>query len=92
MVAEETNQCSEIELPWREVGLSLQVQFIKKNYVKLEIGGNDSASGGNERLKNKKLLIYTIKRTISSCEFESLWFPDGIVMDEPQISLHYNKV
>lgn len=55
MVAEETNQCSEIELPWREVGLSLQVQFIKKNYVKLEIGGNDSVSGGNETVEKQKI-------------------------------------
>lgn len=42
LVAQELREYPEIELKWREVGLSFQVQFIKKNYktIPTNVGNN----------------------------------------------------
>jgi hypothetical protein len=39
-----------IELRWKEVGLSFQVQFVKRNFIPTEIGGVEINVGINERL------------------------------------------
>lgn len=59
MVAEEMKSYPEIDLCWKEVGLSFQVQFIKKNYQE-NINMEDSAD--NERRPAQ----YTTQHTTQS--------------------------
>lgn len=40
LVAEELKEYPEIEMRWQEIGLSFQVQFIKKNYISDNVGDN----------------------------------------------------
>ena len=50
MVADEMKQYPEIELRWQEVGLSFQVQFIKKSFkesIDNSDGGDIGGIGGN---------------------------------------------
>ena len=49
LVAQELREYPEIELKWREVGLSFQVQFIKKNYktIPTNVGNNVGDVGDN---------------------------------------------
>lgn len=47
LVAEEMKVYPEIELRWREVGLSFQVQFVKKDYTSISIGGDVGDVGDN---------------------------------------------
>lgn len=52
LVAEEMKEYPNIELQWSEVGLSFQVQFVKRDYsanigTEDAVGGNSSDDGGN---------------------------------------------
>lgn len=63
MVAEEMKQYPEIELHWQEVGLSFQVQLIKKEYKNDIIGGDDGnggnigGDGGNHNIKKQITIL-----------------------------------
>ena len=63
LVAEEMKGYPEIELRWKEVGLSFQVQFVKKNCEEIDgnnggDGGNNGGDGGNQEIVMKiKVLI-----------------------------------
>ncbi|MFI3261346.1 MAG: putative DNA binding domain-containing protein [Rikenellaceae bacterium] len=46
LVADEMKNYPNIELKWREVGLSFQVQFVKCDYTQIENGGVNSENGG----------------------------------------------
>jgi predicted HTH transcriptional regulator len=50
LVAEEMKEYPDIKLQWKEIGLSFQVQFIKKNYTPLseeyQVTGSDSGNAG----------------------------------------------
>ena len=59
MVAEEMKSYPEIDLCWKEVGLSFQVQFIKKNYQE---NTNMEDSADNERRPAQ----YTTQHTTQS--------------------------
>ena len=61
MVAEEMKSYPEIDLCWKEVGLSFQVQFIKKNYQE---NTNMEDSADNER--SGHLLPSTTQSTTQS--------------------------
>lgn len=51
LVSSELKKYPGIEMKWKEVGLSFQVQFVKKNNqiiaVKSDVGGNVGGNGGN---------------------------------------------
>lgn len=47
LVAQELREYPEIELKWREVGLSFQVQFIKKNYKTIPTNVGDVGDVGD---------------------------------------------
>ena len=71
LVAEEMKEYPEIELQWKEVGLSFQVQFIKKDFATItakEIGGNGGNSGGdgyNQNIWNRIITLITLNDKIS---------------------------
>lgn len=60
MVAEEMKSYPEIDLRWKEIGLSFQVQFIKKNY-KEDVSIGDRA--GYERKTTQHTTQYTTQYT-----------------------------
>lgn len=48
LVAEELKEYPEIEMKWQEVGLSFQVQFVKKNYFSDNVGDNVGDDVGDD--------------------------------------------
>lgn len=72
LVAEEMKEYPNIELRWREVGLSFQVQFAKKGYIantdKKEtvvgnVGNNVGSGVGNNTGDNETMLIKLIQQS-----------------------------
>lgn len=59
MVAEEMKSYPEIDLRWKEIGLSFQVQFVKKNY-KGDVSIGDDV--GNERETTQYTTQYTTQK------------------------------
>jgi predicted HTH transcriptional regulator len=75
LVAEEMKEYPDIKLHWKEVGLSFQVQFIKKSHTGIpakensgnggDIGGNGGNTGGNPDAKNRIIALIALNDKIS---------------------------
>ena len=68
MVAAEMREYPDIELRWKEVGLSFQVQFVKKDYTAKEIGGNGGnrgGDGGKEEVKERLIAALRLNERIT---------------------------
>lgn len=76
LVAEEMKLYPEIELRWQEVGLSFQVQFIKKGYKEVNDRDKKDSDGANvtddvtnvsDDVTNNSLLILTLIIISTTC-------------------------
>ena len=56
LVAEELKEYPEIEMRWKEVGLSFQVQFIKKDYISDNVGNDVGDDVGDRNTKESQIL------------------------------------
>lgn len=71
LVAEDMKEYPNIELRWKEVGLSFQVQFVKKNFTVITTkddggnGGNDGGNGGNRNIQNRIIELMAFDAKIS---------------------------
>lgn len=69
LVAEEMKLYPEIELRWQEVGLSFQVQIIKKGYKEVNDRDKKDSEGANvtNDVTNNSLLILTLIIISTTC-------------------------
>lgn len=71
LVAEDMKEYPNIELRWKEVGLSFQVQFVKKTFTVITTkdnggnGGNGGNNGGNRNIQSRIIELMAFDAKIS---------------------------